>query len=192
MNVAIPPWTATGVLPPIDVANPTSASRAPYQVSLTDVVMRFATSVPRFSIAQRLLDYRAALHRMGLTSGFQWIDGSYLEQIELLEGRPPNDVDVVTFVDTASASVPTGNDDDALDNAKGKARFSVDGYFVELNLVPPNELSAMSVYWYSVWSHRRNLEWKGFLQIDLSPAEDQIASAWLAQSPHSVVSGGAP
>jgi hypothetical protein len=32
-----------------------------------------------------------------LNQGFQWLDGSFAEQIELLEGRPPKDIDVVSF-----------------------------------------------------------------------------------------------
>ncbi|WP_414651656.1 DUF6932 family protein [Hafnia paralvei] len=34
---------------------------------------------------------------MGLAEGFQWVDGSFTENIELIERRTPNDVDVVTF-----------------------------------------------------------------------------------------------
>jgi len=30
-------------------------------------------------------------------------------------------------------------------------------------------------YWYSMWSHKRNGLWKGFLQVDLSPVEDELA-----------------
>jgi hypothetical protein len=35
-------------------------------------------------------------------------------------------------------------------------------------------------YWYSMWSHRRDGMWKGFVQIDLSPSEDTPALAILA------------
>lgn len=34
--------------------------------------------------------------------------------------------------------------------------------------------------WYSVWSHRRSQLWKGFVQVDLAPAEDAAAAATLA------------
>jgi len=40
-TVAIPNWSAQGVLPPIDALNPTSFERSPYRVDLTDVVVRF-------------------------------------------------------------------------------------------------------------------------------------------------------
>lgn len=56
-----------------------------------------------------------------------------------------------------------------------KTRFHVDGYFVELDLEPQQSLIERSTYWYSMWSHRRNMVWKGYLQIDLSPVEDNNA-----------------
>ena len=59
-----------------------------------------------------------------------------------------------------------------------KTTVLVDSYFVELDL-PPRELVALSSYWYSVWSHRRSQLWRGYLQVDLSPAEDVSARAVL-------------
>ena len=40
-----------------------------------------------------------------------------------------------------------------------------------------------------VWSHRRNQLWKGFVQVDLAPAEDPVAAAMLASF---TISGGYP
>jgi hypothetical protein len=182
-TVPIPPWTSRGVLPPNDPGDPTGGDRSPYAASLLDVVMRFATSPERRAILQGLLDYRAALHRMGLVSGFQWIDGSFLENIELPDSRSPRDIDVVTFLDAPTAFAPAPPDDDALRKTSAKARFKVDSYFVELDATPPRELALLSAYWYSVWSHRRTAEWKGFLQVDLSPHEDGPAQTWLHATP---------
>lgn len=53
----------------------------------------------------------------------------------------------------------------------------------------PEQLTERSVYWYSLWSHRRNDLWKGFAQIDLAPVEDATASATLAAL---VTSSGQP
>ena len=86
-NVAIPDWNAQGVLPPINPASPTSFDRSPYQISLTDLVLRYATSAARETILGGFLRFRAALHAAGLIQGFQWIDGSFLEHIELIEER---------------------------------------------------------------------------------------------------------
>lgn len=178
-TVAIPNWTSRGVLPPVNALQATSAARSPYKVKLLDVVMRFATSQERCKILKGLLDYRAALHSMALTQGFQWLDGSFSEDVELLEKRPPKDIDVVSFIHTPTAFPVTPVDPDVLDHDHAKATYLVDAYFVEINRLPPDNLIRKSTYWYSIWSHRRTQEWKGYLDIDMSPAEDAAANAWL-------------
>jgi hypothetical protein len=180
--VAIPDWSPLGVLPPINVLSPTSGDRSPYKVSLTDFILRFNTSEERSRILEGYLRYRKAFHDIGLISGFQWIDGSFLEQIEILEGRSPRDIDVVTFfnlphcksqIDVLGLN-PRLFKPECKDEIKNE--FHVDGQFVLLS-APPGRLVDRSAYWYSVWGHRREGTWKGFLQIDLSQAEDATALA---------------
>jgi len=181
-NVAIPDWNAQGVLPPINPASPTSFDRSPYQISLTDLVLRYATSAARETILGGFLRFRAALHAAGLIQGFQWIDGSFLEHIELIEERSPRDVDVVTFYHLSS-----GQTQQTLLAAypqlfvpqTAKQVYQVDARFVQLNQQRPEPLVRQSAYWYSVWSHRRSDLWKGYLQIDLAPGEDEIAQTSL-------------
>jgi hypothetical protein len=180
--VPIPIWTAEGVLPPLDEANPVGATRAPYPVSLADLVARFATSPERCAVLQGFLAYRLALHANGYIEGFQWLDGSFMEDMETIEHRPPRDLDVVSFVHTPRAASPTTDEAEALDHDLGKARYMVDGYFVELDDLPPRQITDWSAYWYSLWAHRRNKAWKGFLQVELRPDEDAVAAAWLAQN----------
>lgn len=177
-TVAIPAWTSLGLLPPIDPELPTSPQRSPYSVTLLDVVMRFATSPERRRVLTGFLNYRAALHQVGICAGFQWLDGSFLEDVETLERRPPRDLDVVTFLHSP-ANFATA-DLTALDRDNAKAQFQVDAYFVELDEVPPDRLVHQSAYWYSMWSHRRDQAWKGFLQIDLAASDDVEAREWLA------------
>ncbi len=62
-TVTIPAWNPQGVLPPIDVLNPTDAKRSPYRVLLTDLVVRFATSPERRQILRGWLDYRARISK---------------------------------------------------------------------------------------------------------------------------------
>ena len=114
------------------------------------------------------LDYRGALHRAGITSGFQWINGSFVEDIETLEGRAPNDIDVLTF-----CAMPGDADYRSLfDSAITSRKFLVDAYFLPLNVsLTPPRVRAIS-YWYSMWAHRRDGRWKGFLEIDLNPVSD--------------------
>lgn len=176
-TVSIPDWNAQGVIPPIDVNDRVSPERSPYQVALPDMILKYGTSPARKKILDGLLRYRAALHSIGLASGFQWIDGSFLEHVELLDDRPPNDIDIVTFY-----ALPSGlTDADLLaknaaifDQIQAKATYSVDSYFVGLD-DDPISLVRITAYWYSMWSHRRNEAWKGFLEVSLNPRDDAYA-----------------
>lgn len=178
-TASIPAWNSVGVLPPIRPSAPgSSPDRSPYVVDLAMVFDRFATSPQRITILDGLLRFRAGLHNMGITSGFQWLDGSFLEQVEIVESRAPRDMDVVTFFD-----LPQGQDQDTLVQHHGllfnqvhvKATYAMDAYFVVLGQ-PTNAWQVKNIaYWYSMWSHRRDGLWKGFVQVDLNPAQDSIA-----------------
>jgi len=130
-----------------------------------------------------LLRYRSGLHQAGFTSGFQWLDGSFLEDIEEIEGRPPNDIDVVTFfqlpLELKQADLklqfPELFPSTREEQDKLKSSFRVDAYLVDLGGTSES-LVSMSAYWYGLWSHRRNQLWKGFLQVDLAPADDATAT----------------
>lgn len=185
-----PNWNHQGIVPPVPPAPllATDYPRSPYQVSLVDVVQRFSTSPKRIEILRGFLRYRAALHSAGLTQGFQWLDGSFLENKEKMLLQGPEDIDVATFY-----HLPTGitqsqlNISDPLtfgpDGLARKAHYSVDAYLISLGMSPIERLVAQSHYWYGVFSHsRRNFLWKGFLQIDLTSGEDAAAAAFMANS----------
>ena len=183
--VSIPAWTPEGLLPPIDMDYPASRARAPYPVSLTDFVWRFGAGSARQNILLGFLDYRAALHKAGLKDGFQWVNGSFLEYIETIEQRDPNDIDVVTFY-----WLPDGQDQrqiltaspEVFNRTKAKQKYCVDPYFMQLNGQDPETLIDTSVYWYSMWSHRRDFRWKGYLQLDLHDSDEEAVRAMLTQS----------
>jgi len=180
---SIPAWSNAGVLPPIRPNAPgSSPDRSPYVVDLAVLFDRFATSPERIAILDGLLRFRADLHVAGITSGFQWLDGSFLEQVEALEGRPPRDMDVVTFF-----ALPQGLDQLSLlqrhpklfDQKHVKTTYKMDAYFIVLGQ-PTNEWQVRNIaYWYSLWSHRRDGLWKGFVQVDLDPSQDGDARAIL-------------
>jgi len=182
----IPAWNSSAVLPPVRPGQPGhSADRSPYLASLSEVVQRFATSPERFVILRGLLNYRKELTRLGISSGFQWLDGSFMEHKEALLNTPPNDVDVVTFF-TLPASVidePTfvAQHSDLFVSDRSKARFHVDAYAMVIgNPLETADIQQIA-YWYSMWSHRKNGLWKGFVQVDISTGEDQIEEALLTQ-----------
>lgn len=180
--VDLPEWDARGLLPPCNSVSPTSSERSPYRTSLRDVVLDFAISAERVQILLGLLSYRAALHAVGLVNGFQWLDGSFFEHIEMLENRPPGDIDIVTF-----HAMPQGSTQMTLKQANPglfpsnqaeraalKQAFHVDAFTQSLG-AKPEILVGRSAYWYSVWSHRRDMTWKGYVEVDLAPVEDAAA-----------------
>lgn len=176
----IPSWDAQGVLPPFDPDGPVSPTRSPYPVPLIDVVLRYATSPERHRILDGFLQFREALNAMGLRQGFQWLDGSFLENIELIENRPPRDIDLVTFYHLPQGVTQRDllNQNRVLfDPTQTKTQYHVDAYFVQLNAPQPEPLVRSTAYWYSVWSHRRDNLWKGYLQVDLNPADNTAANA---------------
>lgn len=178
-TVAIPAWTPNGLVPPVLDGQSAGRHRSPYVVSLIDMVMRFGTSYERRQILLGFLQYRSILHRSGFCSGFQWLSGSFVEHIELIDQRPPADIDIVTFLHSLPNFAPAADDAHVFDHASAKSRYRVDGYFVDLRIFIHEHLVHEAAYWYSVFAHRRTLVWKGFLQVELAPAEDAVALEWL-------------
>lgn len=177
----IPDWNSNKVLPPIwPGAQGHDGHRSPYLVTMAQVCNRFATSSERVAILDGLLRFRADLYKAGITSGFQWLDGSFVEDIESLENRSPKDIDVVTFFNE-----PSDLDQNqefylehygALFNQESlKKNYAIDAYFATLGK-PTEQWDVQYIsYWYSMWSHRRDGLWKGFVQVDLSESQDSEA-----------------
>ncbi|WP_410566241.1 DUF6932 family protein [Acinetobacter sp. H1(2024)] len=179
MNVKPNIFNMAGVIPPVNDVDGSSPNRSPYVISITQLIDIFSFTSERVTILKGLLEYRAELYRVGIISGYQWLDGSFTTDIETLEKRAPNDIDIVTFFylpqgETQQSFLPkTGQ---LLLSKYTKANFKVDAYPVILgqNLTP--ELINRITYWYSMWSHRKGDNiWKGFLQVELSPLEDAAA-----------------
>ena len=185
ITVPIPPWNSSGVVPPIYPGYPgNSPFRAPFQVSLLDFIQRFSNTQRRQKILKGLLEYRNNLHHAGLSKGFQWINGSFVENVEANKNRNPNDIDVVTFFE-----LPPGETEVTLntksphlfDNKQIKQQFLTDSYCFPLgNDKPISYFIKLSHYWYSMWAHQRDsFAWKGFLEIDLSREYDDESMKYL-------------
>ena len=181
----IPNWDPSGVLPPFLDSPVSGDGRSPYRVRLTDLVLRFGDTTARRALLNGLLDYRAALHAAGLQDGFQWVDGSFVEDTIQHEQREPNDIDVVTFF-----RPPEESTQDQLAQANPslfrpgaiKRQYAVDAYTVALDTGDQIYLVRMTAYWNNLWSHDRNRHWKGYLEIDLSDDEDAAARAILGEA----------
>lgn len=197
MLTPIPSWDNQGVIPPCpaDALLATSHPRSPYTVSLVEVVRRFSISPKRIEILCGFLEYRQRLHAAGLTEGFQWLDGSFLENKEKMRGEDPDDIDVATFYHqppgTTQATIAAS--DPLVFGSDGEARkrhFHTHAFLYSLEISPMRSIERLlnlSHYWYGVFSHsRRNFIWKGFLQVDLSSVDDAAATTLLT-----ALSGGA-
>jgi hypothetical protein len=179
-------WNNKGLLSPI--STPLAMDRAPYKISVPELVQRFGTSPERCDILAGFIAYRAELAMLGIVDGFQWVDGSFTENIEAIDNRPPRDIDVVTFY-----RLPAGETQKTLYNkdpqlfprtepekAVLRQRFYVDGVMSCLD-ARLDQVIKQVVFFYSLMSHRRDQTWKGFVQVELSQSEDNEALALLNQ-----------
>ena len=183
----IPRMNQSGVLSPfLPDAGPTHrAGMAPYLTSTDQLAQEFAFSDERKDIFQGLLELRKALCDAGVSDGFQWVAGSYLEDCEALRGRPPNDVDIVTFFRRPPEL--SAHEDWAhfvrshmhiFDRNQSKDHYGCDAFFVDLSL-PTEHIVDQTRYWFGLFSHQRaTYLWKGILQVPLCDG-DRAAQAVL-------------
>ena len=190
----IPAFDIHGLVPPVRPGQDgASGERSPYRADLLSFCQRFGSNPARRSILCGLLDLRAELTLAGKSEGFQWINGSFTEDVEVQQNRTPNDVDVVTFIafgDTAAQMELCQAFPDLVNPARSKLRFRVDHYLVATDEPLTIDHAQMLAYWSSLWSHRRgNNRWKGFVAIPLA-SNDTAARAWLDQDEDAASSGG--
>lgn len=179
MPGGIPGLSPSGTLPPYVGGDPrVMASMSPYLCTLSETARAFCTSRTRIAIFRGLLEHRRELARLGFVQGFQWLSGSFLENIEQIESRDPRDIDVVTFcLPPAQCQSPADLNAlaqanlDLFEPTRAKARFYCDPYFVNL-LYGSTAIVALTRYWFGLFSHRRGGLWKGLLQVQLPVAQD--------------------
>jgi hypothetical protein len=167
----IPPFDGTlNTLPPHLGNRRDPSDVSPYQCTTEELCQCFATSSARTRLLHGLLDFRADLFSAGV-HGFQWIVGSFVENIEAREGRDPADIDVATFAFTPENSaslevVVVRGDIEIIDIDRIKDTYHVDHYLVPLDS-HPKYLVEYTRYLFGLYSHRRDDKWKGILVIEL-------------------------
>ena len=176
--MAIPGFTIDGIIPPFTGMGPGDdpSLMSPYEADALEVVLRLGTSEKRREILAKWLDHRTALREIGFETGFQWLDGSFLEEKE------PNDLDIVSFVnrpsnlDTEEELTSFWNSHlELLDRSHVKADFLLDAFFLDLS-GSPEVLIALSRYYLQLFSHQReSYLWKGMIQVPLADANDSAA-----------------
>lgn len=192
----IPSFTIDGVLPPyIGSQGPGGAfhNLSPYEVSAIEVVTTFATTDNRRDILRKWLDHRSQLRSAGIGRGFQWLDGSFLEQKE------PNDLDTVSFIYRPAHATQMADWNTFLvgnyalfDRGKLKRDFRLDALFIDLH-GDAETIVEVARYYMGLFSHRRGDGlWKGMLKVRLeNAADDTDAFAILGPAP-AVVGAVAP
>jgi hypothetical protein len=172
MNI-IPAFDHNHVIPP-HLGDPTIGNHlSPYQCTTLELCKRFATSNERIEILKGLLTFRQKIKNEGIIIGFQWLDGSFIENIEVSEKRAPRDLDLVTFfggftIDEQYEWLKTFPE--FIDNQLSKKHYKLDHYFVDY-YYNPDVTVELSRYWIQLFTHNRTGVWKGILRLDLNTAE---------------------
>ena len=188
LPTVIPNFNHSHVLPPFLGDSPSQAAQAsPYTATAGELVARLGNTPQRCTLLKGLFAYRRALIDLGFSHGFQWLDGSFVEDIEAHESRSPNDIDVVTFANTPSGLDPNQVQALALahpevfEPAQTKRHFGCDAYLVRLD-GSPERLVSRAAYYQGLFSHRRSDNmWKGMLMLQLQ-SDDSAAVAALSHS----------
>jgi hypothetical protein len=176
----IPSFNASMVLPPFVGDSPgLPAMMSPYKNTIASFVKRFATSAERTVLLKGLLSYREALRGAGIIDGFQWIDGSFVEDVERLRKRAPADIDLVTFasrpaaVDGPDVMEWLASHGPLFDQEFTKKNFYCDAYFVDLRkdgILIVDETR----YWFGLFSHQRETSlWKGMIELPMNSDDAQ-------------------
>ena len=186
----LPGFTISGLLPPYVGADPTVQHlTSPYPTTIDVLTQHFSTSPKRGEILRGFLAFRQTLATLGLSDGFQWLNGSFSEHIEMREQRDPNDLDVVTFFrrpaavkDDADFANFFAANRNLFTSVYTKQQFCCDAYFVDLDLDPVSVVS-QARYWHGLFSHRRATgEWKGMIELPLAVSQaDSDAAGILSQ-----------
>ena len=163
-----PSFNHSGVIPPFRVG-PTTRDGSPYLTDLVTVIARLGATPERRLLINGLLDYRQALRSVGVTSGFQLIDGSFTENCEVVKGRSPGDIDLVTYAYLPVAPAEVGDFLQGnlilFDPKLAKANFHCDAFFIDMAKTAELVVDD-TMYWHGLFSHQRDtFMWKGMLRI---------------------------
>lgn len=188
----IPSFNSNGLLPPVAGINPAGMERSPYIVTMTELVHAFGTTPRRKQLLRNLIAYRNLISSGGFTTGLQFIDGSFVEDIEKHSHREPRDIDVFSLLNLPAqyANSPSlwhqGGyqfwEEEIQNQPKNKGRFELDTYAALVEEFPLLGLLKNVLYWYSLFSHQRDtFAWKGFVAVLLDPAQDADALTLLGE-----------
>ena len=129
-------------------------------------------------ILGKFLDFRDRLRGAGVNQGFQWLDGSFLEDVETRDKRPPKDLDLVTIYwgyDLAFQRNLFATFPEFAQPALAKTAYLLDHYPFDAGYDPTVTLE-FTRYWILLFSHNRLGTWKGMLRVELNTVTDDAAA----------------
>lgn len=182
VDLAIPSFTTQGVIPPyVGQQGPGGAhsDMSPYVTTCLEVTRALGTSQRRLDILRGWLTHRRELRRVGITSGFQWLDGSFVED------KVPNDLDVITLFypphvllaggQAANQFLQTNNH--LFERSAVRQAYMLDAFWLDFSQ-PPENIARQTRYWFGLFSHRRVDDlWKGMLEVPLADPNEAAAVA---------------
>lgn len=155
---------------------------SPYPCNTLEICQKLGTTKERVEILKGLIIFRQRMTENGIVDGFQWLDGSFIENIEITENRPPNDLDLVTFfggLTIEEQKVKRTKFIEFFNPTLAKNNYKLDHYFVDYCFRPEVTVE-MTRYWIQLFTHNRLGVWKGILRLELNTAEiDQEALTYL-------------
>ena len=171
MNSILPEWDFNGLLPVADPKDRRQEICSPYPISLDELVDRFGITLMRRKLLLNLFDYRKALYDAGVSGGFQWINGSFVENVENRRGRGPADIDIFT-VYAVPHVLKTENLEKNFPHLFNREQVR-DRYLVDslgawpVDIQPNTFLVKKFLELYNIFSYTRKGVKKGFVQIPL-------------------------
>lgn len=178
----IPDFNHNFVLPP-HLGNPVDRSHlSPYPCSIIELCHKYSFSPERINILRNYVLFRQRMNTMGIIYGFQWLNGSFLEDIENSEGRAPHDLDLVTFCGGLSpndmANIASNFPEFIYANLS-RTKYSLDHYPIDYAYKPEVTVE-QTRYWLQLFTHNRKSIWKGILRLPLNTSiDDQHALDYL-------------
>lgn len=167
MNLtSIPQFNHEGLLPPFTGDPCSSIGNSPYKSNVSDLIHRFGTSKRRVSILAGYIKHRRRLFQIGIKNGFQWINGSFLQNLN----REPRDIDVVTIFYTnlkrCNFNIILKKNHSLFIPTLAKKFYDTDAHFVDVAALNYYTFSRQLSFYLGLFSHARDsFLWKGILEI---------------------------
>jgi hypothetical protein len=176
----LPDFDHNHVLPPFINESPGNpANHSPYVCSINEFCEKFATTPTRIHLLKNFVKFRIKIHDSKITEGFQWVDGSFLENKEKALDQNPNDIDVATFFQVTSPDTEQKVKTDFPDFSHrklAKDNYKLDHLLIHIPALNPYDLIRSTNFISKLFSYSRRGVFKGLVEIHLNTIDEDIAA----------------